>query len=800
MSRSPVALALVAALGSAAFLTPIPALAQQATPSASSPVRTGSSSIGGAFGVRLSVYDARSFELSWNRIPNAAVYRVQVGTRTVQENGATSRYVGNVDLSGGFDYTLTALDRSGTVLATQRFRVQPAQATQLVAAGGGTMTPAGPATPAAPANPTSPSTPPAAGTSPPTNLRLAVYSATAAELFWQPGTFVDRNEIRRDGVLIATLDGGALRSYFDASRQPGRSYVYEVTAINGAGPASATIGGTGGTGTPTAPANPMAPVGPTNPAAGPIRTGASTIGGDIPVRLAVYDARSYELFWERVPGAATYRLSQSGQVVQESSGVSRFVTGVNGAASFAYTLVALDRSGDAIRSTSFTVSPSAAVQLALGGSGSTPTNPGTNPTSPPAVNDGPIRTGQTSLPGDLDVRLSVYDARAYELFWFRVPGATRYRLSRDGRVVQESDATSFFVGDADSTRRYEYRLEVLDRSGRVLRERAFTVALRGAPQLIAADGGASAPTVPTSPATPTAPGQGQALPPQVQGRLAALFEVAGGDALETVYAVADRLNTLGQSGDLPLVSTTQVVFGTRTRNTYACSRGGTLGVTNYQISGSGNQTDLEARSCAFGPLTVTGTFTRSQPPARGDNVSSATDTSYNVEGYRLIDSRNGSTTTLGRGVAITQEPGQTRVFGTDRRLLDASDLNVSAGSGTSYSATALQSDELGSLATAPAGERGLVVTIAGLRDRRTGDARVETTALLQREGFGENYRTGTLRLIGSGYAYELNADNGDPATFQLDATEGGSTVSYTVPWSTAFGFDRFDPSTVDLGF
>ena len=40
-----------------------------------------------------------------------------------------------MNLSGGFDYTLTALDRAGAALATQRFRVQPASATQLVVAG-----------------------------------------------------------------------------------------------------------------------------------------------------------------------------------------------------------------------------------------------------------------------------------------------------------------------------------------------------------------------------------------------------------------------------------------------------------------------------------------------------------------------------------------------------------------------------------------------------------------------------------------------------------------------------------------
>ena len=112
MIRSPITLALVAALGVGASLSPVPTFAQQASPSAAS-IRTGSSALDGAFGVRLAVYDRRSFEISWSRIPGAVTYRVRVGDRTVQENGAVSRYVANVDLSGGFDYSLTALGPLG---------------------------------------------------------------------------------------------------------------------------------------------------------------------------------------------------------------------------------------------------------------------------------------------------------------------------------------------------------------------------------------------------------------------------------------------------------------------------------------------------------------------------------------------------------------------------------------------------------------------------------------------------------------------------------------------------------------
>ena len=285
MKRSPIALALAAAIGVAVALPSAPVLAQAGASATVMPIRTGSSAIDGAFGVRLAVYDARSFELFWNRIPNAASYRVQVGGRTVQDDGGLSRYVSGVNLSGGFDYTLTALDRAGAAIAVRRFRVQPASGAQLV-----------------------------------------------------------------------------------------------------------EVGGTVAPTTPTAPATPTTP---TVPATGPIRTGTSNLGGDFPVRLAVYDARSFELSWQRVPGAASYRLSRDGRVVQESDGISRYVSGIDGSASFAYTLAALDRSGNALRSASFTVSPRAPSQLVAGGTASVPATP-TAPAAPTA----PVAPATPAAPGE----------------------------------------------------------------------------------------------------------------------------------------------------------------------------------------------------------------------------------------------------------------------------------------------------------------------------------------------------------------------------------------------------------------
>ncbi|MFK7890212.1 MAG: hypothetical protein AB8B63_05300 [Granulosicoccus sp.] len=65
----------------------------------------------------------------------------------------------------------------------------------------------------------------------PTELSSAVYSQTAAELFWaradMPGLLY---EIRRDGEIIDTTDEV---SFFNAALTSGTTYMYEVIALDG---------------------------------------------------------------------------------------------------------------------------------------------------------------------------------------------------------------------------------------------------------------------------------------------------------------------------------------------------------------------------------------------------------------------------------------------------------------------------------------------------------------------------------------------------------------------------------------
>ena len=105
-----------------------------------------------------------------------------------------------------YRYAVTAIDTAGQRSGT-------AEVTLRTAGDGVAATPVAPTGPAAP-----------------TGLRAAVYSRTAAELFWnRSDVFGLRYEIRRDGRVLTIRDG---LSYFDDTLSAGTAYDYEVIAID----------------------------------------------------------------------------------------------------------------------------------------------------------------------------------------------------------------------------------------------------------------------------------------------------------------------------------------------------------------------------------------------------------------------------------------------------------------------------------------------------------------------------------------------------------------------------------------
>lgn len=153
----------------------------------------------------------------------------------------------------------------------------------------------------------------------PNNLRADVYSATAAELFWQreAAALALRYEIRQDGSVVATTDGV---SYFTEDLSPDTGYTFEVIAIDQQGgrssPASITLRTNGGT---------------------------ESLAAPTELRSAVYSGTAAELFWNRaeMPGLL-YEVRRDGEVVGTTNGVSFLDAALMSDNDYIYEVIALD--------------------------------------------------------------------------------------------------------------------------------------------------------------------------------------------------------------------------------------------------------------------------------------------------------------------------------------------------------------------------------------------------------------------------------------------------------------------------
>ena len=159
-------------------------------------------------GLRADVYSKTAIELFWNR-PDAFGLRYEIrrdGTTLTTIDGV-SFYDDTLIAGTTYEYRVRAIDREGRRSAASIIRVMTA----------GT---ASDDDPLAPDNLVAPEI-----------ERIAIYSGTAAELFWQrpvPDSPVARVEVSRDNLVLGTTDG---TSFFDDSRSPGVDYQYTLVAI-----------------------------------------------------------------------------------------------------------------------------------------------------------------------------------------------------------------------------------------------------------------------------------------------------------------------------------------------------------------------------------------------------------------------------------------------------------------------------------------------------------------------------------------------------------------------------------------
>ncbi|MGQ7846381.1 hypothetical protein ACUNV4_18015 [Granulosicoccus sp. 3-233] len=148
-----------------------------------------------------------------------------------------------------------------------------------------------------------------ADTTAPGNLRYAVYSHTAAELFWDRAStdngHVSGYEITRNGEVLDTRDALSL---FIADLQPGTANEFTIASISSSGERSSSVSASIDTGSATPPFNSAALAAP---------------GG---LRSSRYSSQAFELFWDRVQGQAyQYDVEINGEAVGSTDGTSFFI-------------------------------------------------------------------------------------------------------------------------------------------------------------------------------------------------------------------------------------------------------------------------------------------------------------------------------------------------------------------------------------------------------------------------------------------------------------------------------------------
>lgn len=158
----------------------------------------------------------------------------------------------------------------------------------------------------------------------PTDLRAAVYSSTAAEIFWnRSATRGLRYKVLRDGDTLGETDG---TSWFDATLNGGTTYLYEVFAYDATSRRSERVGVT----LTTPPnASPSASFSPAN------------------LTAAVYSSTAAEIFWDRSRTfGMQYEVQRDGVVLDTIGGISWFDATLSAGTSYAFQVVAIDSSGN----------------------------------------------------------------------------------------------------------------------------------------------------------------------------------------------------------------------------------------------------------------------------------------------------------------------------------------------------------------------------------------------------------------------------------------------------------------------
>lgn len=253
-------------------------------------------------GFRYVVYSETAAELFWSRSTDdgqVVGYDITRNGVLVETRDATSFFDDSLSPGELYVYEINAVDNDGNRSQSDSVRFMTR----------GTSVPNSPSVPG--------------------GFRFAVYSDTAAELFWDRSSDDGRvvgYDITRNGVLVETRDA---TSYFDDSLSPGIVYSYIINAVDDEGNRSGSSTVSLTTGSNPAPiGNPSVPAG---------------------FRSAVYSSTAAELFWERSVDdgqIAGYEIRRDGVLVETRDATSYFDDSLSPGTTYTYDIVAVDNDGN----------------------------------------------------------------------------------------------------------------------------------------------------------------------------------------------------------------------------------------------------------------------------------------------------------------------------------------------------------------------------------------------------------------------------------------------------------------------
>lgn len=450
------------------------------------------------------------------------------------------------------------------------------------------------------------------------------------------------------------------------------------------------------------------------------------------LRADVYSSSALELFWDRVPDIALdYEISQDGSLLGSTDGTSFFInSGIEGDGihTFEVTAVRYDDPG-------ITYSEPAFIRVNIA-DGSTST-------------ESPLSSPQ-------NVNLIRYSSTAAELFWDRPSpeeNVVSTEIYRNGDLIVTSPGTSFFDDSRTSDMSYTYELVAINSTGD-----------RSEPSILVDNNGAVPPET-----TFTLDETNQ------DSFIENVARIVSGNVFNDLVSKAISLGQLSIEG-LSLESVTDARPPAVETSIYACEGGGQL---------------ISDRPTSAGALIYTNRLENCILDGEVYNGSVRYENTF--PGHMLVMNdlqrtySDGSTTTISGEFARPDDDS----IGTALRSLAVSQYTEENADGTRRPVSNFVTTSIDATGETRPGIASALSSTWTASGPFSSDLSITATTLVEfdRQDSTGDYTRGTLLMeIEDVMTVTLDADNGDPGSFQLFVLQGDVMIAYTHLWNDSNRF------------